>query len=115
MFLGLAPYETEFINPSTLTKFRRNKIKLDELLNVLIQMTLDVVFEKKEPLDKMELPENIQLGKDRYKVEAKFDVLKKTLSYQDARYSGISVMTIQTGASIFTSNMNRIMKLEEEK
>ncbi len=47
MFLGLDPYETEFINPSTLTKFRRNKIKSDELLNVLIQITLDVALEKK--------------------------------------------------------------------
>lgn len=46
MSLGLDPYEKEFINPSTLTKFRRNKIKSDELLNVLIQMTLDVALKK---------------------------------------------------------------------
>ncbi len=71
--------------------------------------------EKKEHLVKMELPENVQLRKDRYKVEAKFGELKNTLNYQSARYSGISGMTIQAGVSIFTSNMKRIMKLEEEK
>lgn len=71
--------------------------------------------EKKEHLEKMKLPENVRLRKERYKVEAKFGELKNTLNYQNARYSGISGMTIQAGVSIFTSNMKRIMKLEEEK
>lgn len=45
-FLGLAPEETDLINPSSLTKFRRTRIKSDELLRLLIKKTVELAIEK---------------------------------------------------------------------
>ena len=41
-FLGLAPEETKLIHPTTLTKFRRLRLKSDGLLNLLIQKSLEI-------------------------------------------------------------------------
>lgn len=41
-FLGLAPEETKLIHPTTLTKFRRLRLKNDNLLNQLIQKSLEI-------------------------------------------------------------------------
>jgi len=41
-FLGLAPEEIDLIHPTTLTKFRRLRLKGDNLLNRLIQKTVEI-------------------------------------------------------------------------
>ena len=41
-FLGYRPEETEFIDPSLLTKFRRTRLKDTDLLNVLIGKTVEI-------------------------------------------------------------------------
>lgn len=41
-FLGLAPEETDLINPSTLTKFRRLRLKDVELMDLLIGKTISI-------------------------------------------------------------------------
>jgi transposase len=45
-FLGMAP-EDDVIDPSTLTKFRRLRLKDSDLLNLLIGKTVSIALEKK--------------------------------------------------------------------
>lgn len=45
-FLELSPEETTLIDPSLLTKFRRTRIKSDELLKLLIKKTVELAIEK---------------------------------------------------------------------
>lgn len=47
-FLGYAPEETKLINPSLLTVFRRERLKVDEknLMDKLINKTVEIAFEK---------------------------------------------------------------------
>ena len=45
-FLDLAPEETNLINPSSLTKFRRQRLKDVELLDMLIGKTVEIAVEK---------------------------------------------------------------------
>jgi IS5 family transposase len=45
-FLGLAPEETELIDPSSLCKFRRFRLKDKDLLNLLIGKTVSIAIEK---------------------------------------------------------------------
>ena len=44
-FLGMAP-EAEVINPSSLCKFRKLRLKDMDLLNLLIKKTVDIAIEK---------------------------------------------------------------------
>lgn len=44
-FLGLTPEETNLINPSTLTKFRRLRLKDMDLLDLLIKKTVSIAIE----------------------------------------------------------------------
>ncbi len=44
-FLGLTPEETNLINPSSLTKFRRLRLKDMELLDLLIKKTVSIAIE----------------------------------------------------------------------
>ena len=44
-FLGLTPEETNLINPSSLTKFRRLRLKDIELLDLLIKKTVSIAIE----------------------------------------------------------------------
>ena len=44
-FLELAPEETNLIHPTTLTKFRRLRLKGEDLLNKLIQKTIEIAIE----------------------------------------------------------------------
>jgi hypothetical protein len=43
-FLNLAPEETELIHPTTLTKFRRLRLKDEKLLNKLIMKTIEIAM-----------------------------------------------------------------------
>ena len=43
-FLGLTPEETNLINPSSLTKFRRLRLKYIELLDLLIKKTVSIAI-----------------------------------------------------------------------
>ena len=43
-FLGLTPEETDLINPSSLTKFRRLRLKDIELLDLLIKKTVSIAI-----------------------------------------------------------------------
>ena len=45
-FLGLAPEETELINPSSLCKFRKLRLKDKDMLNLLISKTVSIAIEK---------------------------------------------------------------------
>lgn len=45
-FLDLAPEETDLIDPSLLTKFRRQRLKDVELLDLLIGKTVEIAIEK---------------------------------------------------------------------
>ena len=45
-FLGYSPEETEFIDPSLLTKFRRIRLKDTDLLDILISKTVEIGKEK---------------------------------------------------------------------
>ena len=45
-FLGLAPEETDLIHPSTLTKFRKLRLKDMNLLDMLIKKTVEIAVEK---------------------------------------------------------------------
>lgn len=45
-FLGLAPEETNLIHPTTLTKFRRLRLKGADLMNLFIAKTLQIAIEK---------------------------------------------------------------------
>jgi transposase len=45
-FLGLAPEDTELIDPSSLCKFRRLRLKDKDLLNLLIGKTVSIAIEK---------------------------------------------------------------------
>lgn len=45
-FLGLSPEETELINPSSLCKFRRLRLKDKDMLNLLIGKTVSIAIEK---------------------------------------------------------------------
>lgn len=45
-FLGMTPENTDLINPSTLCKFRRLRLRDKDLLNLLIGKTVDIAIEK---------------------------------------------------------------------
>ena len=45
-FLGMAPEETSLINPSSLCKFRKLRLKDNDLMNVLIEKTVSIALEK---------------------------------------------------------------------
>lgn len=45
-FLGMTPENTDLINPSSLCKFRRLRLKDKDLLNLLIGKTVDIAIEK---------------------------------------------------------------------
>ncbi|MBB6219047.1 hypothetical protein HNQ80_005227 [Anaerosolibacter carboniphilus] len=45
-FLDLSPEETNLIHPTTLTKFRRLRLKNEDLLDKLIQKTIELAIEK---------------------------------------------------------------------
>lgn len=45
-FLGYSPEETEFINPSLLSKFRHMRLKDMNLLDMLINKTVEIALEK---------------------------------------------------------------------
>ena len=46
-FLDLAPEETKLINPTSLTKFRRQRLKDVKILDMLIGKTVEIAIEKK--------------------------------------------------------------------
>ena len=45
-FLGMSPENTDLINPSTLSKFRKLRLKDKDLLNLLIGKTVEIAMEK---------------------------------------------------------------------
>ena len=45
-FLGMAPENTDLINPSSLCKFRKLRLKDKDLLNLLIGKTVEIAIEK---------------------------------------------------------------------
>jgi transposase len=45
-FLGMSPEETDLIDSSSLTKFRRNRLKDKNLLDLLINKTVEIAIEK---------------------------------------------------------------------
>ena len=45
-FLGMAPEETSLINPSSLCKFRKLRLKDNDLMNLLIEKTVSIAVEK---------------------------------------------------------------------
>ena len=45
-FLGMSPENTDLINPSTLCKFRKLRLKDKDLLNMLIGKTVGIAVEK---------------------------------------------------------------------
>lgn len=56
-----------------------------------------------------------RLAKERYKIEAKNSELKHRHGYEKANSSGLFGMKIQGAATIFVTNMKRIIKLINEK
>ena len=56
-----------------------------------------------------------RLAKERYKIEAKNSELKNRHGYNRANSSGLFGMKIQGAATIFVTNMKRIIKLINEK
>ena len=54
-------------------------------------------------------------AKSRYKIEAKNSELKNRHGMKKAKSVGLFGVTIQVGATIFITNMKRIIKLKEEK
>lgn len=63
----------------------------------------------------METDEFKELYKERYKIEAKNAELKNNYGYGKATSCGILGMNVQSAATIFLSNMKRIIKLSNEK
>jgi hypothetical protein len=125
-FLDMAP-EDEVINPSTLTKFRRLRLKDMDLLNLLINRTVTLAMEQgiikstsiivdsthshsrsnpHSPTDHFK-----QKYKERYKIEAKNAELKHVYGYDRAISYGLSAMQMQGALAIFAANMKRIIKL----
>ena len=45
-FLGMVPEETSLINPSSLCKFRKLRLKDNDLMNLLIEKTVSLAVEK---------------------------------------------------------------------
>ncbi len=41
-FFGMDPYDTKLINPSTLTKFRRQRLKDANILDMLISESIKI-------------------------------------------------------------------------
>lgn len=54
-------------------------------------------------------------AKSRYKIEAKNSELKNRHGMKKAKSVGLFGVTIQVGATIFITNMKRIIKLKEGK
>ena len=63
----------------------------------------------------MKTDEFKELYKERYKIEAKNAELKNNYGYGKATSCGILGMNVQSAATIFLSNMKRIIKLSNEK
>ena len=45
-FLGMVPEETSLINPSSLSKFRKLRLKDNDLMDLLIKKTVNIAVEK---------------------------------------------------------------------
>lgn len=73
-FLGMAP-EEEVINPSTLTKFRRQRLKDVQLLDMLIAKTVEIAMEK-EVIKTRSIIVDATHTKSRYSLKSPMEMLK---------------------------------------
>lgn len=80
--------------------------------------TYSVAIKSTEHTDQeafQETEEFKRLAKERYKIEAKNSELKHRHGYERANSSGLFGMKVQGAATIFVTNMKRIIKLMNEK
>ncbi|MFZ3580479.1 IS1182 family transposase [Virgibacillus sp. DJP39] len=80
--------------------------------------TYSVAIKSTEHTDQeafQETDEFKRLAKERYKIEAKNSEIKHRHGYERANSSGLFGMKIQGAATIFVTNMKRIIKLMNEK
>ncbi|UUI05587.1 IS1182 family transposase [Oceanobacillus jeddahense] len=80
--------------------------------------TYSVTIKSNEHLEQeafQETEEFKRMAKERYKIEAKNSELKHRHGYERANSSGLFGMKIQGAATIFVTNMKRIIKLINEK
>lgn len=132
-FLEMSP-EAEVIDPGSLTRFRKLRLKDMDLLNLLIGKTVSLALEKgiiksksiivdathsvsiksdlhKEQMAFQETEYYKEKIKERYKIEAKNSELKNVHGYKRAISYGIENMEMQGALAIFTVNLKRILKL----
>ena len=63
----------------------------------------------------MKTEEFQQWYKERYKIEAKNSDLKNNYGYDKALYYGICGMKLQGAVALFACNLNRILRLMDQK
>ncbi|MCM3089385.1 transposase, partial [Bhargavaea ginsengi] len=73
-FLGMAP-EEPVINPSTLTKFRKQRLKDVELLDMLIMKTMEIALEK-EVITTRSIIVDATHTRARYALKSPMEILK---------------------------------------
>ena len=71
--------------------------------------------QQKRQIEFMNTEEFQQWYKERYKIEAKNSDLKNNYGYDKALYYGICGMKLQGAVALFTCNLNRILRLMDEK
>ena len=71
--------------------------------------------QQEKQIEFMKTEEFRQWYKERYKIEAKNSDLKNNYGYDKALYYGICGMKLQGAVALFTCNMNRILRLMDEK
>ena len=103
-FLGYSPEETELIDPSLLTVFRRERLSNKENEEETSTNLLDKLIGK-----------TVELALEEGLIEAKNAELKSNFGYDEANATGKVGITIQGATTLFLANMKRIIKLKEEK
>ena len=71
--------------------------------------------QQKKQIEFMNTEEFQQWYKERYKIEAKNSDLKNNYGYDKALYYGLCGMKLQGAVALFTCNLNRILRLMDEK
>jgi len=130
-FLEMTP-EEGVINPGSLTKFRKLRLKDTDLLNLLIGKTVSIAIKQRthhssgskteeriitaavatsgEKGDGSELPALLEASQENG-IEAKNSELKNIHGYGRASSYGIDNMQMQGAMAIYTVNLKRIFKL----
>ena len=96
----MAP-EDAVINPNSLTRFRKLRLKDVGLLDMLIQKTVEIAYFKEN-------------AKERYKIEEKNSELRHRHGYDMASSSGLVGMHMRRGNGRIRCQSEKIMTLMEE-